>query len=147
MRRSTMGMVLPLGLMLMVGSWAGQAMGQEPAQDAAAAAEKEETVDGETASVWMKKKLQLSGNLLGGIATGDFDQIIKSAHSMRTLSKFETFVRRSTPGYRTQVDIFENALDEIIRQAKKENVEGAALGFNQLTLSCVSCHKHLREKK
>lgn len=37
--------------------------------------------------------------------------------------------------------------DEIVRQAKKDNVDGTALAFTQLTISCVNCHKHLREAK
>jgi cytochrome c556 len=39
------------------------------------------------------------------------------------------------------------SLDEIIRQANQDNLEGVTLGFNQLTVSCVQCHKHLRETK
>ena len=123
------------------------ALAQQPIKSEAPAAKPEETYQGETASVWMRKKLDLSRNILGGIAAGDFEEISKSAHAMRTLSKFESFVRRSTPGYRTQVDFFEHVLDEIIHHAKNENLEGVTLGFNHLTHSCVSCHKQLREKK
>ena len=125
----------------------GQAPDAKQTKPKTPAAAKEETFQGEAASVWMQRKLDLSRNMLGGIASGDFEEISKSAYALRTLSKFETFVRRSTPGYRTQVDFFEHSLDEIIRQAKKENLEGVTLGFNQLTNSCVSCHKQLREKK
>lgn len=136
-----------LGGILLLSLASSLALGQQLEKKDAPAKKPEETVQGETASVWMRKKLDLSRNLLGGIASGDFEEISKSAHSLRTLSKFETFVRRSTPGYRTQVDIFEHSVEEIIRQAKKENLEGVTLGFNQLTNSCVSCHKQLREKK
>jgi hypothetical protein len=96
------------------------------------------------ASFWMKKKLEYSQNILAGIANADFDKIAQNAESMRSLSKVEGFVRRQTPGYRTQLHIFEESADEIIRQGKKDNVEGAALAFTQLTISCVNCHKHLR---
>lgn len=98
-------------------------------------------------SFWMKRKLEYSQNILGGIANADFDKIVENAEAMRTLSKVEGFVRRQTPGYRTQLHIFEESADEIIRQAKKDNVDGAALAFTQLTISCVNCHKHLREAK
>lgn len=135
------------GVILQIALSSVPAVAQEPAKGKDPAKKPEQTVEGETASVWMQKKLDLSRNLLGGIASGDFEQISKAAHSLRTLSKFETFVRRSTPGYRTQVDIFEHSLDEILKQAKQENLEGVTLGFNQLTHSCVSCHKQLREKK
>jgi cytochrome c556 len=73
-----------------------------------------------------------------------FDKIVANAQSMRNLSKVEGFVRSQTPGYRAQLHIFEVSADEIIRQAKQDNVDGAALAFTQLTISCVNCHKHLR---
>ena len=64
---------------------------------------------------------------------------------MKALSRIEGFVRGRTPGYRTQLQIFQDATEELMRQAEKENVDGAALAFTQLTISCVNCHKQLRE--
>lgn len=96
-------------------------------------------------SVWMKKKLDYSQNILSGLASADFDKIAANADAMQVLSKIEGFIRSRTPGYRTQLQIFEQANQEIIVQAKKDNVEGATLAFTQLTISCVNCHKQLRE--
>ena len=98
------------------------------------------------ASIWMKKKLDYSQNILNGLTTADFDKVIKNAEEMRRLSKIESFVRGGTPGYRAQLVLFEESADEIIRQAKKDNVEGATLAFTQLTISCVNCHKEIRGK-
>ena len=98
-------------------------------------------------SYWMKIKLDFSQNILAGLATADFDKIVENAQSMRSLNKIEGFIRGRTPGYRNQLQIFEVSLDEIIRQAQKDNVDGVALGFTQLTISCVNCHKQLRESK
>jgi len=95
-------------------------------------------------SVWMKKKLEYSQNILSGIATADFDKIAASAQALQGLSKIEAFVRSRTPGYRTQLEIFMDANAEIIRQANDDNVDGAALAFTQMTISCVNCHKQLR---
>ena len=95
-------------------------------------------------SFWMKKKLDYSQNILAGIATADFDKIVENAEAMRHLSNIEGFIRGRTPGYRTQLHFFQESTDEIVRQAKKDNVEGAALAFTQLTVSCVNCHKQLR---
>ena len=99
----------------------------------------------EQTSVWMKKKLAYSQNILSGLATADFDKIVTNAEAMQGLSRVEGFIRGRTPGYRTQLQIFEEANREIIANAKKDNVDGAALAFTQLTISCVSCHKQLRE--
>lgn len=96
-------------------------------------------------TIWMKKKLDYAQNILGGIAEADYDRIAKNAASMKALGRIEGFVRGRTPGYRTQLQIFQDATDELLRQAEKENVDGAALAFTQLTISCVNCHKQLRE--
>ena len=116
------------------------------AQEAQAKADKEKEKE-QPASFWMDRKLHFSQDILAGIATGDFEKIVTSAQSMRSLNKVESFIRGRTPGYRIQLQIFEESLDEIIRQGKNDNVEGAALGFTQLTISCVNCHKQLRAAK
>lgn len=101
----------------------------------------------QSTSFWMERKLHLSQQLLGGITAGDFDKVTASAQAMKGLDKIEAFIRSKTPGYRAQLQYFDESLDEIIRQADKDNLEGATLGFTQLTISCVNCHKQLRAAK
>lgn len=98
-------------------------------------------------SVWMRTKLDNSQKILSALATEDFDAIIHSAKSMNTLSELEKHVRANAPGYRTQLQIFHAANEDLIKQAKKNNLDGCALAFHQLTLSCVNCHKALRDKE
>jgi hypothetical protein len=98
-------------------------------------------------SVWMRKKLDYSRNILAGLASEDFDKVVVNAQAMQGMSKFEWFIRGKMPGYRTQLEVFQDANEQIIKQAQKDNVEGAALAFTQLTISCVNCHKQLRESK
>ena len=106
----------------------------------------EPKADEQLPSFWMRKKLDYSQNILAGIATADFDKIVENAQAMQALSKIEGFVRSRTPGYRTQLQIFEESNKEILYQATRDNVEGAALAFTQLTINCVNCHKQLREQ-
>lgn len=96
-------------------------------------------------SVWMKKKLEYSKDILGGITTEDFETVERAASAMRRLSELEGFARRKdTKAYRAQLAIFEFANEELLRHADKKDIDGAALAFTQLTLSCVNCHKQLR---
>lgn len=96
-------------------------------------------------SVWMKKKLEFSQSILAGITTEDFDKVRDSAAAMRRMSALEGFARRKdTKAYRAQLAIFEFSNDELLRYAEEKNIDGAALAFTQLTLSCVNCHKQLR---
>jgi hypothetical protein len=92
----------------------------------------------------MKRKLEYSKGILAGLAESDFEAITENAEAMRSLARIEAFVRRRSPEYRTQMQIFMEANQEIVRQAERKNVEGASLGFTQLTISCVNCHKQLR---
>jgi|SRR6478735_7447833 len=129
------GILTIAAFLALVGTWPlARLAGQEKA-----AGSKEQPV-----SFWMKKKLDYSQNILAAIATADFDKIVENAEAMRKLSGVEGFIRGRTPGYRTQLHFFEESADEIIRQAKNDNVEGTALAFTQLTVSCVNCHKQLR---
>ncbi len=96
-------------------------------------------------SFWMEKKLTHAQDLLSALATEDFESLASAADSMKRLSKIEALVRRrDTEKYRTQLQIFQFANDELQRMAAEKNIDGAALAFTQLTLSCVNCHKQLR---
>lgn len=108
---------------------------------------KAEEKDKREPSLFMKKKLEYSENILAGLTSGDFDKVKENAKDMRALGTIEVFFRIRSPGYRTQFLIFENANDELIAQAEKKNLEGVTLAFHQLTSNCVNCHKTLRETK
>ena len=95
---------------------------------------------------FMKKKLEFSQHILAGLATSDFDRISDAATSMNNLNQIEKWSRRTNAeAYRTQLRVFRFANEELVRQANRKNIDGAALAFSQLTLSCVNCHKVLRE--
>ena len=96
-------------------------------------------------SIWMKKKLDYSQEILAGLTSEDFNKIADNARAMRALGKFEAFVRSRNTAYTRQLQVFEDTNDEIIRQADNDNVEGVALAFTQLTINCVNCHKVLRQ--
>ena len=95
----------------------------------------------------MEKKMRLSKDAFEGIAKGDFDQIWESAREMKVLSRAEHFVRSKPESYRTQLKVFRFANDELMQSAKDKNIESATLAFNQLTVSCVNCHKIIRRTK
>lgn len=98
-------------------------------------------------SFWMAKKLDYSKSILESLTKGDFEKLEQDATQMRTLGKMEALVRRNNPNYRSQLQAFDLANHELVRQAKRKNAEGATMAFNQLTTSCVACHVLLRENK
>jgi cytochrome c556 len=96
---------------------------------------------------WMEQKLRLSKEILTGLVKSDFKEIGKNAEIMRGLNRVEAFVRRRTEGYRDQLKQFDMANKALIRASQEENVDAASLAFNQLTVSCVNCHKDLRAEE
>ncbi len=123
-------------LVLMLFAFAGGLRAEDPETTPPADAEP---------SVWMRMKLKWSQGILEGMAKGDFDQINTHARAMNGLGKVEFFVRGDrTPGYREQLRTFLRINEELIEHADNDNLEGVTLSFNQLTVSCVSCHQQLR---
>lgn len=118
-----------------------------PQQPPAAAAADDQQPAGDqqrSTSVWMEKKLEYSQEILRGLATGDLELVSTKARQMRVLSRWEGWTRKGKPGYTAQLQAFNFANAEIERQAEAGSLEGAAMGFQQLTISCVSCHVMMR---
>jgi hypothetical protein len=93
----------------------------------------------------MQQKLVYSQNILAGLATENFDAIVKNAKRLDELGK-QRWVKQETPTYRAQHLVFWFANDELIRLAEEKNIDGAALSYVQMTISCVNCHKVLRQQ-
>jgi hypothetical protein len=96
-------------------------------------------------SLWMKQKVQASQAILTGLANADFEAMRQNAEAMNAVEAFEKWLRADSPGYRTQLRLFEFADRELIRAAREKNLDAATLAFNQLTISCVNCHKIVRD--
>jgi hypothetical protein len=118
------------------------AAGDDPTAEKKTAAP---AIDDRPVSFWMEKKLEYSQEILRGLATGELQDVADKADQMRVLSKVEGWIRNRKPGYKAQFQAFEFANSEILRNARAGNLDGATLAFQQLTISCVSCHKILRD--
>jgi len=108
--------------------------------------EQERPLRHQVSSKLMQSKLEHSKEVLGGLATEDFDAISKGARAMRDLSALEGWFRANTPQYKAQLNVFWYANDALIKASREKNLDGAALAYSQLTLSCVNCHKLVRSK-
>src|SRR5262245_56770218 len=74
------------------------------------------------ASVWMEKKLEHSQKVLAGLTKGDCEMIKKHAQSMQVISYLEKWDRADLPEYKRQIEYFDEANKELIRQADKKNI-------------------------
>jgi hypothetical protein len=94
----------------------------------------------------MAEKLKHAQLLLDGLATNDFAKITKAADELLVISKAAEFTAaRKTREYQLHTNNFRRALEEIAKKAKEKNLEGATLGYVDMTLTCVRCHQHTRE--
>ena len=101
--------------------------------------------DGKTLKALMIKKLENSQKVLEGLALGDFEKIGKHADDLIQISKAAEFRVIKTPQYELHSNDFRRNAETLVLMAKGKNLDGAALAYVELTLSCVKCHKHVRE--
>jgi hypothetical protein len=93
----------------------------------------------------MQRKLQHSQKVLEGVAIGDLDKIGKNAEELLTLSKLAEWRVIKSPRYEMFSSEFQRTAETLIKNAKDKNLDAAALTYVELTLTCVKCHKYVRE--
>jgi hypothetical protein len=93
---------------------------------------------------FMRAKLTHSQNIVEGLAVENFDQIRKSAQELALLSHASNWDVFQTEEYVLQSKEFRRAAEQLRDLAAKKNLEGAALGYMDVTMKCVNCHKYVR---
>ena len=93
----------------------------------------------------MRKKLTHSQKVLEGIAVGDFKLIENNAEELIVISKKASWKVLNTPSYEMFGNEFRRTAETLIKNAKEKNIDAAALNYVDLTLTCVKCHKYVRE--
>jgi hypothetical protein len=95
----------------------------------------------------MKRKLENSQKVLEGVAMNDFEKISKHADELIFISKQAEWKVLKTPEYELYSNDFRRNAADLVQKAKDKNLDGAALAYVDLTLTCVKCHKHVRETR
>jgi hypothetical protein len=93
----------------------------------------------------MKEKLKSSQVLMEGLALADYAKIKRSADELIQLSKTEEWMVYKTPRYQVHNNDFRRAVEAIYQKANDKNIDGVALAYVDMTLSCVRCHQYVRE--
>lgn len=92
----------------------------------------------------MEQKLKHSQGLLAAVVKEDFPSMTTHADKLLELAK-QQWIRNETPEYRAHLKDFWIVLEGVKDAAEKRSGDGATLAYVQLTLSCVKCHKSLRQ--
>ena len=93
----------------------------------------------------MKDKLKNAQILMEGMALADFVKIRRSADELIQLSNSAEWMVHKTPRYELYSNEFRRAVETIHAKAKDKNIDGVALAYVDMTLSCVRCHQYVRE--
>ena len=73
--------------------------------------------------------------------------IAKHGDELIDLSKQVEWKVLKTPQYEIHSNQFRRSAETLIKDAKDKNLDAAALTYVELTLTCVRCHKYVREER
>lgn len=95
---------------------------------------------------FMRAKLALAQGLLEGLAVEDFAKLDKNAKALLLLTTAEEWSVSKNSLYLQHSDEFRRAIKQLNKNAEAKNLDGASYSFVQLTMSCVECHRFVRNE-
>ena len=98
------------------------------------------------AKEFMRDKLELSQQVLEGLALEDYDLLIAKGTKLSAMTKEADWKLFENPDYDQQIRIFRRQVDTMVKAAKDKNLDAATLAYVRMTMSCVDCHKLVRGK-
>jgi cytochrome c556 len=99
-------------------------------------------------SQFMRQKLEYAKGALEGLAVEDYGRIARSARDLKALSQAAEWEVPTIPNvdeYLPYTAEFQRVADEMMKKARAGNLDGATLAYVQMTMSCVKCHKYVRD--
>ncbi len=97
--------------------------------------------------IFMRQKLQICDQILGGISTDEFEDITKGADRLLDMSKRSHWLHASNPAYAQDSADFVANVRLLRSMAEDKNLAGATLAYSQLVVRCSDCHRHVRGPK
>ncbi|MFM1769979.1 MAG: hypothetical protein RJA22_2508 [Verrucomicrobiota bacterium] len=92
----------------------------------------------------MRFKLHYTQGILEGITMENFPLLATNAQKLAALTREVSWRIRHTAEYERLTADLRRQTDALLKAAKDENADAATVAYFQLTVSCVTCHKHLR---
>ena len=101
-----------------------------------------------TRAEFMRQKLEFAKQVLEGLALEQFATIEKGGKALKKLSEaaeWEVAVIPNATDYVMLTTDFQRHADELVKQSKARNIDAATLAYVKITMSCVQCHKFIRD--
>ena len=96
--------------------------------------------------VLMRDKLTHMKAMLDGMLTEDVEKIAKEAEMLRIIGRAASWQAIDTEEYRTHSSRYARLLSNLTRAAQGKNYDAVLLQYLQLNISCVDCHRYIREQ-
>ncbi|ETX03962.1 cytochrome c [Candidatus Entotheonella palauensis] len=109
------------------------------------AEDKSESVHRE--KTFMRAKLIHTQQVLEGLLTEDFDEIVKHSQKMSLLTRALAWQMLEAAEYSQRSAEFRRSVDQLTEAAKKKNLDGVSLAYIDITIKCVECHKYVRKMR
>lgn len=122
-------------------TWSGA---QQPGKNANAQVQEKKPVVTSNMAL-MREKLTYANQALEGLSLENYDKIAKSAQMMRMISRAASWHVIDSDEYARYSKNFQEEAADLERHAKAKNLEATSLDYMRITMTCVQCHKHLRE--
>ena len=97
--------------------------------------------------VMMREKLEAANKVLEGLSVEDFKKIAENAERLRIISRAASWHVIDSEEYAHRSKDFQQEASDLKKHAEQRNLDAATLDYMRLTMTCVECHKHLREKR
>ena len=95
---------------------------------------------------FMRKKLEASNQILEGLAMEDTDLIKQGATVLAEMSHAEKWRISNDVMYKQFSDEFHRNATKLVEAANDKNIDRAALRWMDTTLSCIECHRFVRNE-
>ncbi len=97
--------------------------------------------------VQMRAKLSRSKDILAGLVRRDFDSISRAAKELKRISAATDWPYARDARFRKLNTEFQHQCDQLDALAVKLNYDGVQFTFQNMTVSCIACHDHVRDAK
>ncbi|MGO9470932.1 MAG: hypothetical protein ACLQIB_48375 [Isosphaeraceae bacterium] len=107
----------------------------------------EQPNQGRSRREFMRQKLDFSKDVLEGLSLEQYASIERSAKALKKLSQAAEWEVPTIPNATDYIALtteFQRNCDDLLKQAKARNIDGATLSYLKLTMTCVQCHKFVR---
>lgn len=100
-----------------------------------------------TTKTLMKAKTAYAHRLLDAVVLEDFDVIQDQAFRLKAVAETADWYTAESSQFVRETESFIRAADRLFQAAQENNGDAAALAYMDLTLSCVHCHRYLKNSQ